>query len=131
MSDRATAFLFAAGRGLLALLFLLAALNKILNYQMTLDAMQAVGLKPASLLLPLTIALEAGGGLLLIWGRFGAWHAGVTLAAFTLATNVYFHDFWTMAGEERAVELSLFVKNIAIAGGLLAVAGALRRGVIR
>jgi len=48
--------------------------------------------------------------------------AALILAGFTLATNFFFHDFWTMDGNVRELELSLFFKNIAIAGALLFVA---------
>lgn len=111
------------GRIGLASLFLLGGLNKILNYGETLDSMRAVGLGPAELLLPMVIALEIGGGALVAWGRAGATLAGLALAVFTLATNLFFHDFWTMEGERAALELSLFFKNVSIAGGLLFLAG--------
>ncbi|MEL6921898.1 MAG: hypothetical protein AAFO77_12930, partial [Pseudomonadota bacterium] len=45
------------------------------------------------------------------------------LAAFTIATNLVFHDFWNMTGDIAAMELSLFFKNVSIAGALLLVAG--------
>ena len=111
-----------AGRIALASLFLLGGLNKILNYGATLDSMEAVGLSPASLLLPLVIGLELGGGTLVAFGRRGAPFAAIALAIFTLATNVFYHNFWTMEGERAALELSLFFKNVAIAGALLALA---------
>lgn len=115
----------SAGRVALASLFLLGGLNKIMNYKATLSDMSAVGLEPAPMLLPLVIALELGAGVLMAIGRFGAPLAAFALAGFTLATNIFFHNFWALDGEARAVELSLFFKNISIAGGLLFVAGAL------
>ena len=114
-----------AGRVGLASLFLLGGLNKILNYDATQQSMQIVGLEPAGLLLPMVIALELGGGVLLAIGRWFAPLAALALAIFTLATNIYFHDFWTMNGEVRTVELSLFFKNISIAGALIFAASAL------
>lgn len=118
-----------AGRIGLASLFLLGGLNKILNYGATLDGMEAVGLSSASLLLPLVIGLEMGGGALVAFGRRGAPLAAIALAIFTLATNVFFHNFWSMEGERAALELSLFFKNVSIAGGLLFFAGALPSAV--
>ena len=126
-SIQATALI--AGRIALASLFLLGGLNKILNYGATLDSMEAVGLSPASLLLPLVIGLELGGGALVAFGRRGASFAAIALAIFTLATNVFFHNFWIMEGERAALELSLFFKNVSIAGGLLFFAGALPSAV--
>lgn len=121
MTD-ATAFrpaLLIAGRIGFASLFLLGGLNKILNYEATLTSMAAVGLQPAGLLLPLAIALEVVGGALVALGRTGASLAAIALAIFTLATNIYFHDFWNMDGETAGLELSLFFKNVSIAGALL------------
>jgi putative oxidoreductase len=122
LSDRQIAILGVAGRVLLASLFILAGINKILNYTPTLTMMQAAGLEPAGLLLPLTIALELGGGLLVALGRKGTVPAAAALALFTLATNLFFHDFWNRAGELAMLQLSLFFKNVAISGALLFVA---------
>jgi putative oxidoreductase len=69
--------------------------------------------------------LEVFGGVLVIWGRRAGILAALVLAAFTIVTNLYFHAFWTMEGSLRAVELSLFFKNVAVAGGLIATASAL------
>ena len=112
------------GRIALASLFLLGGLNKVLNYTATLDSMAVVGLSPAPLLLPLVIALELIGGALVAFGRQGAALAALALALFTLSTNLFFHDFWNMDGDIAAFELSLFFKNISIAGALLFLAGA-------
>lgn len=113
------------GRIGLASLFLLGGLNKLLNYEDTASLMTEAGLAPASILLPLTIALEIGGGLLVAYGRFLAPLAALALALFTLATNWFFHPFWTLQGDIRALQLSLFFKNISIAGGLIFLAAAL------
>jgi putative oxidoreductase len=111
------------GRVVLASLFILGGLNKIMNYQATLAKMGEVGLEPAAVLLPLTILLELGGGLLVAIGRQFAVPAALVLAVFTIATNLIFHAFWSMTGPIAALELSLFFKNICITGGLLFVAG--------
>nr|WP_070959403.1 DoxX family protein [Hyphomonas sp. Mor2] len=112
------------GRIALASLFILGGLNKVLNYTATLASMEAVGLSPPPLLLPLVIGLELIGGALVGFGRRGATLAALALAMFTLSTNIFFHDFWNMDGDIAALELSLFFKNVSIAGGLLFFAGA-------
>jgi len=65
-----------------------------------------------------------------LWrGTDRAWPLGVVplaalaLAGFTVATNFVFHEFRTMDGEQAALELSLFLKNISIAGALVLLAG--------
>jgi putative oxidoreductase len=102
------------GRLLLAQLFLLAGVQKIPGYAGTQGYMEAMGVPGA--LLPLVIALEIGGGLALMAGfftRLVAW----ALALFCIASALLFHaDF------SDQMQVILFMKNWAIAGGLLVVA---------
>jgi putative oxidoreductase len=111
----------AFGRAALASLFVLGGVNKILNYEATGLRMAEVGLEPAALMLPATIALELGGGLIVAFGRHFAWAAAAALAVFTLATNFFFHRFWEMTGVQAEAELSLFFKNVSVFGGLVYV----------
>ena len=113
----------AIGRVLLTSLFVLGGLSKLASYEATGARMAEAGLPP--LLLPGVIALEIGGGAMLALGVRHAWAAALALAAFILATNAVFHRFWTMEAPIRALELSLFFKNVAIAGGLVLAAGTL------
>jgi len=112
----------ALGRCAIASLFLLGGVNKVMNFEAVTVRMETVGLMPSSILLPLVIALELGAGLLIATAGPFYRIAALVLAGFALSTNVFFHDFWTMQGEIRELELSLFFKNIAIAGALLFVA---------
>jgi putative oxidoreductase len=107
------------GRIGVASLFILGAINKLLNYGETQTYMSSAGLEPASILLPLTIALEGIGGLVVASGIKPASYAAVLLAIFTLATNVFFHRFWELDGALAQLQLSLFFKNIAITGALV------------
>jgi len=103
-----------AGRILLAQLFLLAGLSKITGYAGTQGYMEAMGVPGA--LLPLVIALEVGGAVALILG----WQTRLTalaLAGFSVAAAVIFH-----ANLGDQMQMILFMKNFAIAGGLLVVA---------
>ena len=101
------------GRVLLALMFLLAGFNKISGYAGTQAYMDSMGVPGA--LLPLVILLEIGGGLLLILG----WHTRITaflLAGFTILATLVFHS--NLADQ---TQMLFFLKNLAIAGGLLMV----------
>ena len=71
MTDRAYQLAFVLARVLLASLFILGGVNKILNYSETLAMMQAANIPITNLLLPATILLELGGGLVVASGRFG------------------------------------------------------------
>lgn len=121
----------AVGRFLLAFIFLFSGARKILGYQATLAYMQSKGVFPAvdiagyslvEVLLMATIVLEIFGGLMLVTG-IGSRLAAVALAAFTIVAGALFHDFWTITDTATyAGELNHFLKNLAIAGGLLIVA---------
>jgi putative oxidoreductase len=112
-------FAMLAGRVLLAVMFLLAGLDKIGGFQGTQAYMTAFGVP--GVLLPLVILLEVGGALALIAGLWTRW-AALLLASFTLLAALIFHlDF----GD--SMQQILFMKNLAITGGLLYV-GALGAG---
>ncbi len=99
-------------RLLMAHIFVLAGLSKLgASYASTGGYMQAMGV-PAQLL-PLVIALEIGGGLALVLGLFTRW-AALALAGFSVASAVIFH---TNFGDQA--QMILFMKNLAMAGGLL------------
>ena len=101
-------------RTMMALLFLLSAVGKVKAPAATMEYMAAHGL-PTLMLWPV-IALELLGALALIIGlrvREVSW----ALAAFTLLAAVLFHS--DLADR---VQLTMALKNIAIVGGLLAIA---------
>ncbi len=97
-----------AARVLLAVLFVLEGYGKIAGYDGTMGYMASQGVP--GMLLPLVIALELGGGLLLIAGFQTRWVA-LALAAFTVAASLIFH-----IGDGQ---MTMFLKNMAITGGLL------------
>ena len=48
--------------------------------------------------------------------------AAAILAVFTLAASVFFHAYWSVPADKVMVQQLMFFKNIAIVGGLLALA---------
>lgn len=101
----------AAGRILLSIIFITAGLSKLAAPAGTVGYMQAMGV-PTFLLWP-TIALELIGGIALLVGyrtKYVAW----ALAAFTLVAGLIFHN--NFADQMQSI---MFMKNLAIAGGLL------------
>jgi putative oxidoreductase len=99
-------------------IFLLAGLSKVSAYEGTAGYMEAMGIPGA--LLPLVIALEVVGGLAIIIGLKTKW-ASIALAVFSVVAAAIFHSNFA-----DQIQMILFMKNIAIAGGflLLAVHGA-------
>ena len=110
-----------AGRVLLGAFFLLAGISKITGFAGTVGYMQSKGMPATEVLAALTVALEVGGGLALILGVATRW-AALGLAAFTLLAGLIFHNFWAVPEAQRMVQNLMFMKNLAIAGGLLVTA---------
>ncbi|MDC6169274.1 DoxX family protein [Paucibacter sp. XJ19-41] len=116
-----TSALSLAGRVLLALIFVLAGPGKLANPAGTAAYMASSGL-PANHLLALAVgAFELLAGLALIVGFQTRW-AALALAGFTLVASFLFHAFWALPAEQQMMQQLLFMKNIALAGGLLVLA---------
>ncbi len=116
------AFYFVVGRSLLGLYFILPGLSKTFDYMGTLALMQMKGVPLSSVLLPVTITIQIIGGFFLILGKSLRLSA-LLLFGLTIMINVYIHDFWALAGDpSQAHEAQNFIKNLAIAAGLLVLA---------
>ncbi|HEY9644703.1 MAG TPA: DoxX family protein [Coleofasciculaceae cyanobacterium] len=102
-------------RILLVAIFLWSGVNKILHPAETQAYMAAFGMPLTWLFLPAAIVLELLGGLSVLLGiypRLGA----AALAFFTLITGFIFHSNFT-----DPLEQIMFMKNLAMVGGLLLV----------
>ena len=96
------------GRICIALLFILAGLNKVMDPASTAEYITAQTTLPGSLAMP-TGVFEIVAGLILASG-FMTRLAAAVLAGFTVLTILLFH-----------FQLQLALKNLAIIGGLLMV----------
>lgn len=104
------------GRILLAAIFLMSGLNKIMDPQGTQQYMASMGMTTATMLFYLgAIILEVGGALSLLlgyWTRIGA----LALIVFMIPTTLIFHA--NFADQNQMIH---FMKNLAMLGGLLYV----------
>jgi len=116
----------AVGRVLIASLFLVAGLRKVMNWTATMAVFSKLGVPLVEFVLPLVVLLELGGGLMLVFGWRARWVAYV-LAAFTLAAGVIGHAFWNADAAQFGNQLNHFLKNVAICGGLVCLAAVTRR----
>ena len=113
---------FIGGRTLLGLYFIGPGLSKVFGFTATLALMQMKGVPFSLFLLPLTIAIQLLGGIFLLLGK------NLRLTAFmlfglTICINIFIHNFWALNGDpSQAHETQNFVKNLAIAAGLLVLA---------
>jgi putative oxidoreductase len=111
----ATRYLPFAGRLLIGLPFAMSGLGKLGAYALTTQMIGAVGLPFPALAYAVAVAVELGGGLLLIAG-FRTRIVALALVLFSVATAVSFHS--NLADQNQMIH---FLKNIMIAGGLLQI----------
>jgi putative oxidoreductase len=109
------ATLAAAGRLLLSILFLLSGLSKLAAPAATSGYIASAGLPFPLLGYVVALGVELGGGLLLLTG-FHTRIAAAVVAAFTIAAGLAFHN--NFADQNEMIH---FLKNVALAGGLLQV----------
>ena len=102
------------GRMLLALIFIISGVTKVMNVAETQAFIDKVTTLPANLALPVGI-FELVFGVFLAIG-FLTRISSLLLFGFTLATVFFFHN---QLGDQLQLQLAL--KNLAIAGGLLMV----------
>jgi putative oxidoreductase len=112
----ATQYLPFVGRLMIGLPFAMSGLGKLASYGATTGMISAVGLPFPPLAFAVAVAVELGGGLLLIAG-YRARFVAMALAAFSLAAAVSFHN--NFADQNEMIH---FLKNVMLAGGLLQIA---------
>ena len=103
------------GRILLAVLFLIAAYNKFKGYDGTVTYFTRLGVPMASMMAPVVELFEVVCALMLLVG-YQTRLAAILLALFVVAAALFAH---TNFGDGN--QLNHFLKNLAIAGGCLAL----------
>ena len=124
-SSGADSALLLLGRVLIAWLFIPAGIGKIVGFAGTAGYIASKGMPMPNVMVVLAILAELGCGLAILVGfqtRLASWG----LALFSVVSAVIFHAYWSAQGADIAAQQINFNKNLAIAGGLLAlsVAGA-------
>jgi putative oxidoreductase len=110
-----------AARLLMVALFLPAGIGKLTGFAGTVSYISSVGLPLPTLAAAIALIVEIVGSLALLAG-FGTRIAALVLAAFTLVASFFFHAYWAVPADQAFVTQLLFFKNIAVVGGLLAIA---------
>ena len=101
------------GRVFISLIFLLAGVGKVFNYEGAISYMESFSV-PSYLLIP-AIVVEILFPLLIIVG-YKTKFSAMILALFAISLAIIFHtDF------SNQIELMSFLKNFAIAGGFLII----------
>jgi putative oxidoreductase len=104
-----------AGRLLIGLPFAMSGLGKLAAIGPTTEMIRAAGLPLPPFALALSLAVELGGGILLVAG-YQTRIVAIALVLFSFATAVSFHS--NFADQNQMIH---FLKNVMIAGGLLQI----------
>jgi putative oxidoreductase len=109
------------GRILLALIFITSGFGKITGFEGAVGYIASKGLPLASVVAALTILVELGGGLAVLFGFLTRW-AALALAVFSLLAGFIFHAYWGVPADQVMGQQINFWKNVSIAGGFLVLA---------
>jgi len=113
---------FLIGRTILGLYFFIFGFAKLFTYHDISALMLLKGVPLVTITLPMTIIIQTVFGLFLVFGK-NLRISGLILFVLTFLINYYIHNFWDLSGDpSQAHEIQNFVKNTAIAGGLLILA---------
>ena len=109
------------GRILVAYLFIPAGIGKLMGFGGTVGYITLVGLPLPEVGAAIAVIVELGLGIVLLLGFKTRWTA-IAMALFTVAAALFFHKYWSAPEAMKMMQQINFNKNIAIAGGLLALA---------
>lgn len=112
-------------RVLLMILFILSSWSKLTGFEGTVNYMSSLGAPAPMLAAAIAVIMEFAVGILLILG-FYTRPLAFLFALFVLGTALLGHPYWNMVDPERSANMTQFLKNMSIVGGLLllAVSGA-------
>ena len=108
------------GRILLAALFVISGFNKIGGFSGVAGYIGSKGLPMPEVLAALTIALELGGGILLMIG-YKVRIVSILFFLWLIPTTLLFHKFWGIDAAQVQNQMNNFLKNVSIMGAMLLV----------
>jgi putative oxidoreductase len=110
-----------AGRLLLAMLFLRAGISRVTDFAQTVGYISSMGLPLPDAAAALALVVELVGGVALVAG-YGTRVVAVVLAIFMLVASFFFHSYWQLPADQQMIQQLMFMKNVAVVGGLLTLA---------
>ena len=118
MNPQTQSLVALVGRILIALIFVVSGFNKIGGFEGTVGFIASKGLPMPQVLAALTIALELGGGIMLIAGYKVRWVA-IAFFLWLIPTTFIFHKFWGIDAAQVQNQMNAFMKNVSIMGAML------------
>lgn len=111
-------FFILIGRICLGGVFLWAAYEKIRHWHRAMEFAKSKHVPNANIVLPIAVALKIVGGLLVVFG----WHAHIgalLLLIVAIPSLLKMHPFWRTQGPDMELQKHIFMKEVAVIGGLL------------
>ena len=121
MLDKLQNPLALAGRLLLATLLLRAGISRVADFAQTVDYISSMDLPLPNAAAALALVVELVGGVALVAG-YGTRVVAVVLAMFMLVASFFFHKYWALPADQQMIQQLMFMKNVAVVGGLLTLA---------
>jgi len=110
-------------RVLLGAIFVQSGFGKLTNLEGFAAGLEKMGVPVPYAAGVVGACVEFFGGLAVVLGAW-TWLAAILVAGFTLVASFLAHRFWDVPPEQRPMQNIQFMKNMAIIGGLLALAAA-------
>ena len=121
MSNSSSSIVPLLGRILISPIFILAGINKLMNFSMMAGYVSSAHLPLPKVSLAIAAAIEILGGLAILTGfhtKFAAW----IVFLFLIPTTILFHTLPAIQGVDQMNNVVNTQKNLAIMGGLLILA---------
>jgi putative oxidoreductase len=109
------------GRASLAAIFIVSGWGKLTGFSGAVGYIASKSLPMPPALAALAVAMELGGGILLLVGLKARWVA-LAFVGFLIVITPIFHNFWDVPAAQAQMQQINFMKNLAILGGMLMVA---------
>jgi putative oxidoreductase len=109
------------GRLLVAYLFVPSGWSKLMGFSGVVGYIAKANVPMPEVCAAIAIAVELGLGLMVLVGWHARW-AALGMAIFTIVISPIFHAYWSVPDAQVYMQKLNFNKNLAIAGGLLALA---------
>ena len=114
------AWLLPVSRVALVSAFLIGGVQKLVDFPAAVAEQAHFGLQPSWLWAVAAIAVELGGSVLVIFGRW-VWLGAGGLGVLTAVSMLVANNFWVMAGHERFMATNAFFEHFGLIAGLVLV----------
>ncbi|HEY0834692.1 MAG TPA: DoxX family protein [Azospirillum sp.] len=115
--------LLLLARVLIGAIFVESGFGKLTDLAGFTAGLEGMGVPMPMVLGGIGAVVEFFGGLAIVLGAW-TWLAAILVAGFTVVATLLAHRFWDVPAEQQRMQFIQFMKNLAIIGGLLALAAA-------